>query len=368
MYFPNGFQGLALKVLFLTKYPRKGASSRYRVYQYLEAYEAAGLVVASQSFMSERLYDLSLSGGRQMQKLWLTLGAVCARLATLWRHRDADVIYLQRELLPLGPPVIERFLKRRGKALVFDYDDALFIKKASRYNPIASFFRSPQKIAQTIQMADLTLAGNDWLRDQAERLGGRAVTVEVAEATDRFLPKSYEAGAVTIGWLGSPSTSKYLQTIADPLRAVAKARPEVRWVMVGGGNFSMDGVDWELRDWSLEGEQSALHKFDIGLMPLPAEEWSLGKSGGKARTYMAAGVVPVVSAIGYNLELVTDHETGVLIEPDGDWAAALIALIDDPKTRERLSRAALADVERRFSVAGQAAKIAHHLKELAGEK
>lgn len=353
-----------MKILFLTKYPEQGASSRYRVFQYLDHYRNLGADVAIQSFMDQPLYSASMSRGGHVKKLWLTAKAVLRRLAAVWRHRDADVVYLQRELLPFGPPVIERLMKRRGKRLLFDYDDALFIKKASRYNRIASFFRSPQKIADIIEMADLTIAGNDWLRDQAISLGGRAITVEVAEDTTRYLPKNHDTEQVTIGWLGSPSTSKYLHLITDQLQQVAKAHPEVNWVMVGGGDFHMDGVPWEGRDWSFETEKQSLHEFDIGLMPLPKEEWSLGKSGGKARTYMAAGVVPVVSAMGYNLQLVTHGQTGLLIEDDDAWAPALVDLIEAPAKRRRMAEAAVDDVKARFSVEGQANKIYGAIKEL----
>lgn len=353
----NAFRIGFLKILFLTKYPEQGASSRYRVFQYLDHYKALGTDVAVQSFMDEALYRKSLSRGSQIKKLWMTLGAVIRRLAFVWRHRDADALYLQRELLPLGPPVIERLMKKRGMRLFFDYDDALFIKKDSRYNRIASFFRSPQKVAEIIRIADLTIAGNDWLRDQAISLGGQAITVEVAEDTERYMAKDYSNKQVTIGWLGSPSTSKYLHLISDQLRQVAKSHPTVEWVMVGGGDFVMKGVPWELREWSFETEKQSLHQFDIGLMPLPSEEWSLGKSGGKARTYMAASVVPVVSALGYNLQLVDHDRTGVLIEEEGDWAAALDDLIRSPDKRQQMAQAALQEVKTRFSVNGQAAKI-----------
>ncbi len=346
-----------LKILFLTKYPKQGASSRYRVYQYLDRYSELGTDVAVQSFMDESLYQLSMSRGSQVGKIWMTAKAIARRLAFVWRHRDADALYLQRELLPFGPPMIERLMKRRGMRLIFDYDDALFIKKASRYNRIASFFRSPQKIADIIRMADLTIAGNDWLRDQAISLGGQAITVEVAEDTNRYLPKTYGDEQVTIGWLGSPSTSKYLHLISDQLREVAKANPLVKWVMVGGGDFKMEGVPWETRDWSFETEKKSLHEFDIGLMPLPDEKWSLGKSGGKARTYMAASVVPVVSAMGYNLQLVDHGRTGLLIDKQHAWADGLTNLIQSPDKRQCMAEAALQDVINRFSIDGQAAKI-----------
>lgn len=349
-----------LRVLFLTRYPVEGASSRYRVFQYVPHLERMGVRCTIQSFMDTPMYHMTLRPGLTLAKILATLRATARRLKTLWRWRDHDIIYLQRELLPFGPPLLERWLKRRGAVIFFDYDDALFIKKASRYNPLATFLRSPGKTREMFRIADCTVAGNDWLREAARAEGGRAVTVEVAEETARFRPRSLckSGRPVTFGWLGSPSTVKYLSLIEAPLRRVAARHPEVRWEIMGGGDFAMDGVPWRLSDWSLDGELEALARFDIGLMPLPMQDWSRGKSGGKARTYMAAGVVPVVAAIGYNLELLKEGETGFLCTAEKDWERAIEALIADPVLRDRVGRAARADVATRFTPEGQARALA----------
>ena len=361
-----------LSVLFLTRYPEQGASSRYRVFQYIPYLEELGIECRVQSFMDERMYRASLAPGATGRKLVMTLWAVAKRLGELLRHKRYDVIYMQRELLPVGPPLIETLLKKQGSVLVFDYDDALFIKQPSRYNPLATLFRSPEKTIEILRLVDCTIAGNDWLRDSAEKVGGKAVTIEVAEDTRRFIAPSQKFSRadrpVTVGWLGSPSTSKYLNEVADVLREVASAHPEVRWEIMGGGDFAMDGVPWVLEDWSIEAERAALGRYDIGLMPLPDHEWSRGKSGGKARTYMASSVVPVVSAIGYNCELIRDGETGFLCRDKQEWREALEKLIGDAKLRQSIALAAHHDVEERFDPARQAGKIAALLRDLVATR
>ena len=137
---------------------------------------------------------------------------------------------------------------------------------------------------------------------------------------------------------------------------------------MGGSDFGMDGVPWKLHDWSLDAELQALARFDIGLMPLPDETWALGKSGGKARTYMAAGVVPVVAAIGYNLELVDHGRTGFLCASEAEWETALELLIGNADLRQRVAEAGRAVIEERFSPSGQARKIAELLLSLCDAK
>ncbi|WP_420569040.1 glycosyltransferase family 4 protein [Thalassovita sp.] len=348
-----------LKVLFLTRYPVQGASSRYRVFQYLPFLEKLGVQADVQSLMDADMYALSTQPGQTMRKIWATVCAVARRLWALRKWRQYDLIYLQRELLPFGPPIIERWLKRRGAVVMFDYDDALFIHKSSRYTPLASLVRSPDKVRQLFTIVDCTVAGNNWLRDAARADGGVAETLEVAEDTARIpmhAPHTNDR-PVTIGWLGSPSTVKYLHLIAPVLRDIAARFPDVRFRIMGGGNFCMEGVPWQLSDWSIEAELEALADFDIGLMPLPSEDWAKGKSGGKARTYMAAGVVPVCAAIGYNNELLTDGQTGFLCASPEDWTRALEAALDDAQLRQRIASAARAEVETRFDLEATAGKM-----------
>lgn len=345
-----------LKVLFLTRYPIEGASSRYRVFQYIPHLEALGVRCEVQSFMSQAMYARYFSPGGSVQKVWYVLVAIAQRLSVLLSFRDYDIIYMQRELFPIGPPWVERYMKSRGAILLYDYDDALFINKQSRYNPLASVFRSASKTFDIFRLVDGVIAGNDWLRDTALSHGAKAVTLTVAEDTDRIKMHAPHTnnGPVTLGWLGSTSTVKYLRTIEPALKKIAEHYPNVRFEIMGGGDLQMDGVPWKHYSWSIDDELSALARFDIGLMPLPNEDWALGKSGGKARTYMAGGVVPVCSAIGYNLELIRDGETGFLCSDQAQWYEVISELISDADLRQRIALQAREEIVQKFCVSHQA--------------
>ena len=358
-----------MKVLFLTKYPYQGASSRYRVYQYLPHLKAAGFDYQVSSFMSEEMYQASFSHGRSLYKIWLTLLAVCRRLWLLRRWRDYDVIYMQRELFP-GPLLwVERWLRLRGARLIFDYDDALFIPKSSQFNPLAGLLKGAGKTLSIFRLSHCVVAGNNYLRDVAARYCERAVTLEVAEDTHRIKqrPPYADSPEFVIGWLGSSTTVKYLSYIADALMRIHARFPQVSFEVMGGDPaFAIEGLPIIHRPWSLDGELEVLARFDVGLMPLPMEEWSKGKSGGKARTYMAAGVVPVCTAIGYNLELIQHGKTGFLCADQDQWYQTLVDLIENRALCQQVSNAARAYVETHFDVAKQAVALGDILRSVAG--
>ncbi len=347
-----------MRVLFLTRYPVEGASSRYRVYQYLPALQELGVDAHVSSFMSSTMYRAVFSSSSTLKKGLYTLWAAIRRVAVVLTARRYDVVVMQRELLPFGPPVLEKLLRRRGIATVFDYDDALFIHKDSTHNPLASKMRRANKTTEVFSLVDAVAAGNQYLADCAKPYCDNAICVEVAEDTARIPMRDFsDNGPVVVGWLGSPSTEKYLELIKPALEELFKEKPDLEFRIIGGGRFELSNTEVVHIPWRMDTEVENLLQIDIGLMPLPLEEWSKGKSGGKARTYMAAGVVPVCTAIGYNLELIDHENTGFLVEKPEEWLGTLRKLVDSPDLRKRVGQAARQTVVERFSIEGQAATL-----------
>lgn len=347
-----------MKVLFLTRYPIEGASSRYRVYQYLPVLRELGVDARVSSFMSSAMYSAVFGTSPTWKKGLHTLWATIRRIAVVLTAKRYDLVVMQRELLPFGPPLPEKFLRWQGVATVFDYDDALFIHKDSKQNPLASKMRRPDKTQQIFSLVDAVAAGNQYLADCAKPYCDNAVCVEVAEDTRRIPLRDFTTNdRIVVGWLGSTSTEKYLELIKPALETLFKDRPDLEMRVIGGGDFQLQNSEVVHISWQMATEIENLLKFDIGLMPLPLEEWSKGKSGGKARTYMAAGVVPVCTAIGYNLELIEHERTGYLVKTLDDWTRALSELVSSPELRERVGRSAREVVVERFSIEDQAQKL-----------
>ncbi len=310
--------------------------------------------------MSQKMYKESFVPGKHISKMYQLILATIRRLWILRNHSQYNVIYMQRELLPFGPPILEKLLRKTKAKLIFDYDDALFIHKSSTYNKLASFFRSANKTTEIFKTVHCVLAGNNYLRDKAAEYCDQAITFEVAEDTQRIRQRechNNEKG-ITIGWLGSTSTIKYIKLISKSLVRIHKKYPDVHFVFMGGDpNFNIPDLPAKHMAWSLENELKALKFFDIGIMPLPNEDWSRGKSGGKARTYMAAGVVAVCTGVGYNLELIKNGITGFLCNDEEEWFNALSHAIEDSELRQNIANNARSYVSEYFDLENQAEKL-----------
>jgi hypothetical protein len=170
-----------------------------------------------------------------------------------------------------------------------------------------------------------------------------------------------------IGWTGSFSTEKYLDLVRPALERLRRRRP-FRMVVVGGGAFRAEGVEVEHRPWRAQTETSDLGDLDIGLMPLPDAEWERGKCGLKALQYMALGLPVVVSPVGVNAEIVRDGESGVLARTEREWEEALERLLADADLRRRMGREGRATVERAYSAAVVAPRVAEIFRRAADSR
>jgi glycosyltransferase involved in cell wall biosynthesis len=358
-----------LKVLFLTKYPNAGASSRYRVFQYLPYLIARGHMCNVSSFYTDEDFSTIYQNGNLLFKLWMVVKGFIRRIGNVMSLYNYDLVYMQREALPFGPLWFEWVCKVWNKKMIFDYDDALFIFKASSSTPMSDKFKNPQRISRIFSKVDCVFAGNDYLRHQASQFCACAKTMCVAEDLSKITTRNAHVAEdkLVIGWLGSPSTEKYLEFIRKPLERIAGSHPDVELLIIGGGRFVSSKIKVRHEKWTLEGENKLLNEFAIGVMPLPNEEWSKGKSGGKARTYMASGVPAVCTDIGFNRTLIDNGKTGHLVSTNEQWYDSMSALLSSHELRQKISQTALDIVQEKYSLDVLAPVFEKYINEVINE-
>jgi glycosyltransferase involved in cell wall biosynthesis len=353
-----------MKVLLLSLYGRRGASSRLRMMQYLPYLGRHGVDVTVSPLLGDEYLKLLYTTG---QRSTLAVAhAFVRRLAVLMACGKFDVIWLEKELFPWLPALIERFLGKLQLPVVVDYDDAVFHRYDLNDRQWVRWVLG-KKIDRVMSSAALVTAGNGYLAERAIRAGAKQVEiVPTVVDTERYseAPLSQE-GLVTIGWIGTPMTAKYLSFVESALYEVC-ADGAARVKLVGAGTVSMPEFDTEICEWSEENEVTDIQSFDIGIMPLPDEPWERGKCGYKLIQYMACGKPVVASPVGVNPEIISDGRTGFLASGHNEWVSALRRLISDAGQRAQMGRFARQDVEARYSLSVTAPRVLGWLEEIAG--
>jgi glycosyltransferase involved in cell wall biosynthesis len=247
--------------------------------------------------------------------------------------------FVQRESFFIGGAWFER-LATRSAPLVFDFDDAIWIHKVSEANKGFSFLKNTDKISHIVRMAHTVVAGNPYLADWARQYNMNVRIVPTTIDTELYVPRPggiQSNTPVVIGWSGSFSTIEHFNyAIPALLRVKDRFGDQVEFKVIGDGNYRHEALGVVGEPWSMATEVAELQKIDIGIMPLPDDEWARGKCGLKGLQYMALGIPTLMSPVGVNTDIICDSENGYLPASEDEWVERLSQLVDDTNLRRRI--------------------------------
>lgn len=353
-----------MKILLLARYGVQGASSRLRLFIYLQVLAASGVECGVSSLIDDVLLLGKYKQGRF--SFWDLLIAYWRRIKILTGRKQFDLVWIEKEALPWFPVSLERFLLR-GTPYVLDFDDAVFHNYDLHYSSWVRFFWG-QRISRLMEGAKLVIVGNNYLARWAKKSGAQRIEI-IPTIIDlaRYFPKPENSliHKPKIVWIGSPSTVKYLLDLAEPLMVLAK-RQSFTLRVIGGGVLVMPGVDIEIVPWSVDTEATAIAECDIGIMPLRDTPWEQGKCAYKLIQYMACGLPTVASPVGANLDVVIKGETGFFADKPSAWIEILESLLRDTSLRLRLGQAGRLRVETEYCLQQTAPKLVRLLSVAGG--
>ena len=339
-----------MEVLILSRYGNLGASSRMRMYQFQPFLREHGFNLTLAPMLDDAyLRHLYSTGKRRTADL---LVRYWQRVLDLRHVRRFDLVWLEKELFPFLPPIAEVLLGRWGVPYAVDYDDAVFHNYDLHPNKWVRLFLG-RKVDRVMEEAAMVVVGNPYLADRASQAGAKRVEIvpTVVDLARYSVDTRTSDGQFRVGWIGSPSTTRFLQAI-DPVIANLErtAGSPVHWVLIGAANATWQTNNLENRAWSEAREVQDLLDIDVGVMPLPDEPFERGKCGYKLIQYMACGKPVVASPVGVNREIVMHGENGFLASTPSEWREALEMLRQDPNLRLRMGQAGRRIVEQRYSL------------------
>lgn len=224
-------------------------------------------------------------------------------------------VIVQGELYPYTPNFLERLLIIKKCKIIYDLDDAIFHK----YDQ--SNFLLKHKFKFLFRNSHKVIVGSNYLKNKVKKLGAKNVkliptSIDLKNFKTVHKKKNKK---FTIVWIGSPSTTCYLNLIADILNHFQN-KENSRVILIGADqNKIITKNNFEFYKWSPLNEVNLLKKSHIGVMPLLNNKWEKGKCGFKILQYFSSQIPALVSPVGENKFIVDNYKNGFFAKNKNDW-------------------------------------------------
>lgn len=298
-----------MKVLCIISRDLDKGSTKYRIVQYTGFLRDRGIDV---SFVRRDEIDAS-----RMQEV-----------------RDADVLLNQKCLPSLA---LSRKVLKQSRRAIFDFDDAIYTRPG-RPHTLFTSLRVKRRFRFWLRESDLVTTASNFLAERAYPYASSVVVIPMAVDTDIWRPAPARQGdMISMGWAGSPATLHMLERLGPVLSSLLHKNSSLKLSVFSGRRPDLP-CPFEYRPFSPGAEPSFIQGLDIGLLPLPDEEYTRGKSPIKAIQYLACGVPVVGNIIGASAEILRPDNSIGVSGSDG-WADAVEGLIHNPGLRASMGSA-----------------------------
>jgi glycosyltransferase involved in cell wall biosynthesis len=320
----------------------------------------AGIHIHYAPFETKRLQEVLYQSGHYATKVGEMLRAYVQRIKLLRDLDRFDAVFVYREAALLGPAFLEKMVVRRGKPIIYQLDDPLYVPYRSPSNGYLSYLKFFSKVSEICRLATVVIANSTPIREYVENYNKNVWQIPSIIDTSRYVFRPELLGngndRVCVGWSGSPTTVNNIKLIASSLQRLSK-RVAHRVHLIGGTKFDLPGVDYTAQKWSADTEVEDLRKMQVGMVPLPVNEWNKRKFNMKTAQYMALGIPPVATPLGSNSQVIDHGVTGFLADSEDQWVEYLELLIEDRDLRSSMSHRAAGIASSKYSLEANKEKI-----------
>ena len=361
-----------MKLVIFSRYTPTQASTRVRFIQFIPALSAAGFQIDLQHILEDESVNSHSSLFKIISSRIFSLFRVMRQIKNI---KQPALLHIHIELFPWIPYFIENsYMRLVGiKKYSIELDDAWF-HRYEDHNSILARYLLGNKINKLMKNASVVIAGNQYIADRAIEVGSRIIEViPTVVDTDKYLLnknnsntniKFHSSTKPVIGWIGSPSTTKFLCAIKNVINHIHNNNIAT-FVAIGADANQLEDIAITAIPWSQSDELEKINAFDIGIMPLNDSLFERGKCGYKIIQYMACGLPVVASPVGVNSSIIIHGKSGFLATSEAEWIEYLSILCSDPDLRSRLGHIGLQRATDNYSLNAVAPKVVSIFKKIS---
>lgn len=339
-------------LIILCPYPHNRiGSQRFRFEQYFPVISEY-YTIKQLPFWTKNSINILYSKGNFLKKVLAVMVNLIKRFFQLITIAKGDIVFIHRESMPVGGSLYEFIISKiLKKPIIYDFDDAIWNLDVSNENQKLSWLKSTKKIPKIITYSTHIIAGNNYLNQFAQQYNHNTTIIPTTIDTNYHIKKQKQKkDPICIGWTGSKTTIQHFEQIIPVLTELYNKHFNISFRIIGDESYLNESLNIKGIKWSLNSEIDDLSGIDIGIMPLPDDEWTKGKCGFKGLQYMALEIPTVMSPVGVNNEIIDHNHNGFLANTDDEWINYLSQLIESKELREKLGKAGRKTVEAKYSL------------------
>ena len=176
--------------------------------------------------MTQKFWNVVYKPGKFHLKAFWTIVGYLIRIKDLFRLPFYDGVYIFLWVTPFGFPLFERLFFSLNKNIIYDIDDMVFLGHVSDANKFILKLKGRSKMLYLMRKAKHVITCTPKLDEFVRRYNQQTTDISSTINTKTYIAREdYKIkGAITLGWSGSHSTSKYLHLLKDVLIDIAKEK------------------------------------------------------------------------------------------------------------------------------------------------
>lgn len=310
-------------ILVLSNVNNLSAAYRYRIQYPLE--ELADIAIYTEINFYSKFTYLKLKSNSFFVIIFVIFDLIKTifRLILLKKARF-DVLIVKNYLFPLFGKSVEHFVFRFVKfnKIIYDIDDAIYFNTKTQRNRYFRNFRDPKsKVLFWTSLADRVITSNNLIQEDIIRLNPMLKRINCISILSLIRENEYfnhseevvknkEQLKCVFVWLGSSHTQENILLWRDFILKISfDPNNEIHFI---GTNCKIPefvcSKNIFFHRWSKKIENKILRKSHFGLNPLFNNKFESRKSAFKVIQYYRSGIIPIVSDVGINSDLV--HKYG----------------------------------------------------------
>ncbi len=355
------------KILYIVPHRfNRSPGQRFRCEHFIPVLQAEGYEIRYAYLLSAWDDKYFYKRGAYFFKLLVFIKSFFRRIYHMCIARNYDMIFIYREAFMIGTTIFERLLKRTSVPIIYDFDDSIWLNDTSEGNQNLAWLKKTSKTNTIISLASAVIVGNEFLAEHARKFNSHVFVIPTTIDTNYHKPiEKQECTTLCIGWTGSETTVKHFTLLENVLFKIKKKYGDrVKFMLISNNFYENKELDVQTTFWNAEEEIVQLSHIDIGIMPLPNDEWSRGKCGFKGLQYMAMEIPCIMSAVGVNTEIIEHGVNGFLAHNNDEWEEYLTLLIDNSELRKTIGKQGRKTVKERYSINSQRLKYVEIFEKL----